>query len=482
MPAWALRPPRTVERRQQLFNKMLMGLRRCGSLAAFVMAAGVVTPVAATTYYVVKDLGALPGSTAAVAFGINSQGDVVGWSSVGTGHTAFVYTDAAGMIALAGLPDRPHAVARRINDAGDIVGTADAGGTDVGHAVRWRGGVIQDIGTLGTGSFSEGWGINNYGHVVGQSSTQDSSAIGVHAFLYTDQTGIMDLTPDSDTGVARGINDAGQVIGYKTAVGGYHAFRWTNGFIQDLGVLPGFAHSFGFAIQAAGRVAGSSTSASGNAERLFRFTDGLGMQDLGGTGEHNSAWGINSAGTVVGATGQSQSRAFAYTDETGLQDLNGLIDPSQGWVLLAAYDINDAGQIAGHAFNNFTGRTHAVRLQPTSTRPPECSFHCLRSTAISLTAGRRRGTGTVQGSVTVRDENGAAVPQALVTVTWKLPGGATLDHNAWTSTTGNARFSTSPALAGTYTLSVTSIVKSLYTFNPSRSVLSKSITISATGD
>jgi probable HAF family extracellular repeat protein len=471
--------PRAIDRRQPVLEKSTWR-RAWGSLAAFVMASSVMAPAAAATYYVVEDLGALAGDNASVAFGINRQGDVVGWSSGGTGHRAFVYTDGAGMVALAGLPDRPRTLARRINDAGDIVGTADAGGTDGGHAVRWRGGVIQDIGTLGAGTFSEGWGINNDGDVVGRSSTQGGSAIGVHAFLYSDRTGLVDLTPDSDTGIAMGINDAGQVTGYKTAVGGYHAFRWTNGGFLDLGVLPGFAHSFGFAIDATGRVAGSSSSASGNAERLFRFTDGVGMQDLGGVGEHNTAWGINGAGTVVGATGQSQSRAFVHTDQAGLQDLNTLIDRSLGWVLLAAYDINDGGQIAGQAFNNFTGKTHAVRLQPTSTRPPECSFHCLRSTAISLTTSRRRGTTTVHGNVTVRDETGAAVAQALVAVTWKLPNGTTQEHNVWTARNGEARFSTSPASPGTYTLSVTGIVKSLYTFNPSRSVLSKSITVVST--
>src|SRR4029077_5146862 len=118
-----------------------------------------------------------------------------------------------------------------------------------------------------------------------------------------------------------------------------------------------------YAIEPGGSVAGSSSSASGNAERLFRFTDGLGLQDLGGVGEHNTAWGINAAGTVVGALGQSAARAFAYTDTAGLQDLNGLIDPSRGWVLQTAFDINAAGQIAAYGFNNFTQETHAVRLE-----------------------------------------------------------------------------------------------------------------------
>jgi probable HAF family extracellular repeat protein len=431
---------------------------------------------AATTYYVVQDLGALPGDSSSIAWGINQQGDVVGWSNGPNGTRAFVFTDAGGMVALPGLSDRPKTIARRINDAGDIVGTANAGGTDLGHAVRWRGGAIKDLGTLGAGAYSESWGINSFGDVVGESYTDGGSFSGVHAFLYTDANGLVDLTPTSDTARARDINDAGQVTGYKTAIGGYHAFRWTSGIFEDLGVLPGFAHSFGFAIQGSGRVAGSSSSASGNSEHIFRFTDGVGMQDLGGVGEHNQAWGINAAGSVVGVLGQSASRAFLYTDEAGLKDLNTLIDPSLGWVLLGAFDINDAGQIVGYGFNNFTQTTHAVRLQPTNTPPAECSFNCLRSTAINLTSKVSRGVVTVKGQVTVRDENGASVPQALVVVTWTLPNGTIQSQNSWTNNKGLALFSTSLS-RGTYTLTVVNIVKSLYTFNPSKSVLSKSITV-----
>jgi hypothetical protein len=68
------------------------------------------------------------------------------------------------------------------------------------------------------------------------------------------------------------------------------------------------------------------------------------------------------------------------------------------------------------------------------------------------------------------------VPQALVVATWTLPNGTTLSQNAWTDNKGLALFSTSLG-RGTYTLKVVNIVKSLYTFNPSKSILSKSITV-----
>lgn len=429
-----------------------------------------VRPATAQSAYVVEDLGVLAGDSSSVAWAINANGDVVGWSMGPAGTRAFVFTTAGGLTALPGLPLRPRTIARDINDAGDIVGSANAGGVDLGHAVLWRSGSITDLGTLGSGSSSEAWGINNLGQVVGWSSTGGS--VGVHAFLYTGT--MIDLTPVSDNGYATDINDAGQVTGYKTALGGYHAFRWQRGTFVDLGVLPGFAHSFGWAINAAGQVSGNSTTASGNSERFVRSSADS-LLDLGGVGEHNVAQGINISGDVVGTAGLSAKRAVRYTDAHGLQDLNTLIDPSLGWVLLAANDINDAGQIVGYAFNNFTGQTHAVRLQPAAS-VPACSVHCLRVTRIRLTARTRETGDVIKGRVLIQDENLVPLPGALVVGTWTQPDGSTHDQNAWTNANGIATFSTLGP-AGTYTLSVLNGVLSLYTFDPSHSVLSKSLAV-----
>jgi probable HAF family extracellular repeat protein len=432
-------------------------------------------PAAAQTGYVVEDLGTLPGDDSSVALAINENGDVVGWSTGPAGTRAFVYTTAGGMVALPALSNRPRSLARDINDAGLIVGSANTGGTDLGHAVLWSGGSVRDLGTLGTGSYSEAWGINNLGEVVGWSYTDGGNGLtGVHAFLYSQAGGLVDLTPSSDTGAAADINDAGQVTGYKTAAGGvYHAFRWQEGAFLDLGVLPDLAHSFGWAINDSGQVAGNSTSASGNTERFFRFTDGVLLQNLGGVGEHNVAWGINASGDVVGTRGESGKRAVRYTDEGGLQELNSLIDGSLGWVLLAAHDINDSGQIVGYAANSFTERTHAVRLQPIDTPPPTCTFHCLRSISIKLRTPMVRA---VRGRVTVEDENGAPIPRALVVGRWTQPNGTERDQSVWTRANGVAVFDTQGP-RGTYTLTVVNIVRSSYTFDPASSVLFESLTI-----
>ncbi|MDQ1687692.1 MAG: hypothetical protein QOK42_667 [Frankiaceae bacterium] len=314
--------------------------------------------------YRVDDLGALTGDSSSVAWGINASGQVVGWSNGLTGSRAFVYTDGLGMRLLAAPADRPHTLARAINDSGTVVGSATTGGTDLGHAVRWTNGVPRDLGTLGIGPYSEAYDINTAGSAVGYSYRDGAHLDGTHAFLQTDPSAMVDLTPGGSA-EAHGVNSSGQVAGWQNG----HAFRWQGGGLTDLGVPTGFSMSFGFAINDVGQVAGSAISASGNTERPFRYTDGVGSVVLGGVGEHNTAFGINSRGDVVG-TGRAVAgpiRAFVYTDSGGMVDLNALIDPASGWVLLGASGINDAGQIAAYGFSNLTGLSHALRLTPVGT-------------------------------------------------------------------------------------------------------------------
>jgi PKD repeat protein len=113
--------------------------------------------------------------------------------------------------------------------------------------------------------------------------------------------------------------------------------------------------------------------------------------------------------------------------------------------------------------------------QVTITVTGGCTTNCLHSTAITLTARKMGGTVTVKGRVTVKNELGATIQGATVSITWTLPGGGTVSQQANTNAQGLASFQTS-GTSGTYTLTVTNITKSGYTFDPGGSVLSKSIT------
>ena len=175
---------------------------------------------------------------------------------------------------------------------------------------------MQDLGTLRGDEFSEAFGINNAGQVVGGSGSFSGPG---RAFLWTTVAGMQDIGP----GGASDINDAGQVVG--ASVRG--AFLWSAAAgMQDLGVLPGM--------------------------------------------EFSAATGINNAGQVVGESseleGFAESRAFRWTAADGMQDLNALIDPLDPLkavtTLFDARDINNAGQIVGSGVIN--GRFHGYLLTP----------------------------------------------------------------------------------------------------------------------
>ena len=73
-----------------------------------------------------EDLGSLMEGQLSGAAAINQAGAIVGWSESPSGGTAFLFTDADGMIDLRALiPSSVHPIgslnARAINDAGQIV-------------------------------------------------------------------------------------------------------------------------------------------------------------------------------------------------------------------------------------------------------------------------------------------------------------------------------------------------------------------------
>lgn len=99
----------------------------------------------------------------------------------------------------------------------------------------------------------------------------------------------------------------------------------------------------------------------------------------------------------------------------------------------------------------------------------------LRSTAINLSGTRIGSRVNVSGQVVVRDAANTAVSGVNVNVIWRKPNGTSVTQTATTGSSDTASFNTSGG-RGTYTLTVTNLAKTGYTFDKANSILTKSLT------
>jgi probable HAF family extracellular repeat protein len=132
---------------------------------------------------------------------------------------------------------------------------------------------------------------------------------------------------------------------------------------------------------------GHAALASGY-EHAFMWSGGV-MTDLGTLGGNSFAYGLNQAGDVVGYSSLNNGASHAFLERNGLLvDLNSLLGAGSGWELMAAYGINDAGQIVGTGM--FQGQERVFRLDPTVSAIPEPSGATLAALGLGLLVLVRR--------------------------------------------------------------------------------------------
>ena len=366
-----------------------------GNVPAHAFRTGPSSPINPAT----DDLGTL-GGTSSVAYGINDSGQVVGESNTIGDAASHAFrtaanspidpaTDDLGTLGITSNPPQgaSSSSAYAINSSGQVVGYSYTGSNVPAHAFRTAANspinpATDDLGTLGgAGSYSQAFGINASGQVVGTSLTF-TGILGQHAFRTAANSPINPATDDLGTfggtstvfgfpnSAARGINASGQVVG-EASIGDYpdfNAFRTAantpiNLATDDLGTLGG-PQSQALGINASGDVVGYSYTSS----------------------------------VVSGAVLQSSEHAFLYRAGV-IYDLNNLIPAGSGWVLRVAYGINDAGQIVGFGFNP-SGVDRAFLLNPAlSVSPRIVDFGTVYLGRLVLRMVTLKNTGTVAAQI-----------------------------------------------------------------------------------
>lgn len=271
-----------------------------------------------------------------------------------------------------------YSVATAINPSGQVAGYANESyyppsGSQVMHALRWTssGGITDLLDPWGSYYYGYphktlGWGINESGIVVGE-AVHYTTNLQV-AFKWNGSYTL--LNPLSGgTAVASAINSNSVIVGTSTALvsGQYipRATRWASNSVTafNLGSLEGSlsAHSFAYGINSAGRVVGKSHSSDGpfrayltSANASISPLNELGTISLL-TNHISEAWDVNNSNEVVGGSQVSNGDFHAfYRDSNGtMLDLG-----TFGGTFSLAYAINTSGYVVGEA-RNAQGSTRA---------------------------------------------------------------------------------------------------------------------------
>jgi probable HAF family extracellular repeat protein len=318
------------------------------------------------------DLGALPGGYNSSANSISPNGLVVGYSENGAIDPLLGVPEVNGVlwkdgqiVNLGTIEGGYESNASAVNDGGQVAGgflnTIPDSFSFFGLQLRaflWKNGVMQDLGTLGTGTDAIAYFINERGQIAGTSFTNTivnplTGSATQDPFLWENGT-MRDLgTLGGTFGLPNDMNNRGQVVGQSNVAGDVnaHAFLWDKGVLTDLGTLAGASPPWSQAlwINDAGEIVGGSYTP--NAFHAFLWRRGV-MTDLGTVDGDlcSGSLGINSETQVVGFSSVDcavNSHAFLWEDGQ-IIDLNIFNRPDSGLQQLElAYNINDRGEIDG---------------------------------------------------------------------------------------------------------------------------------------
>jgi probable HAF family extracellular repeat protein len=187
-------------------------------------------------------LPTIAGDPDGVAFGINNQGQAVGYSGTCTAANYGVVWENGAATALPDLGD-PGAIAYAINSHGQIVGQA-VNSDGIPLAALWQNNTVTSLGPLLPGDVASfATSINNRGQVVGSSFNSSNSWSRGLIWQNGVTTDLNTLFPASShlfVISASNINESGQIAGMAVDMAGPHAGSIVHAFLatpvdEDMG-------------------------------------------------------------------------------------------------------------------------------------------------------------------------------------------------------------------------------------------------------
>lgn len=339
-------------------------------------------PLSAVEYSIV-DIGSLGGART-VAYDLNNNGEVVGYSQNTNGESLpFIYS-AGVMSSLTKLSENGFSNAYSINNFGQVVGYGqDDGG--IWRSIEYVNGQAQQI-NISTSVNDRARAIDDFGRIFGYFEDAQGTVLpyvaGDNGFSILSFNGLENLS-------LKNASDNGRVVvelrrdRLIVAIMQYHAGAYSTVY-EPLSLAYGSAQ----AINNAGTVVGTAFNPATSYTQAAVFANGE-VEFIGSLlGQNSIANGINSFGTIVGADGFEDidagiyfSAGFVYRNG-GLFDLNMLIDPSFGYYIDEAIAINDNGQILARGYEN--GFQRGYILTPITVPEPNALSVVMLVTAATL--------------------------------------------------------------------------------------------------
>lgn len=342
------------------------------------------------------------GSVSAIA--INASGMVAGAADDPVGHATRATTWVAGAPVFLERQNSAGSSGWAINDRGQVAGHAWDSRTGQTAAVWSKGTqtlLAQEQGT--TSQFATG--INNASLVVGNRSFDHGLTTQAVAWWNYDVTPLQ--MSGADASYASAINNAGQIAGYLMYGDPYSARNqavvWQGDVATPLLSNAGDncctrAHG----ISDSGVVVGESFA--GGALKAVYWQGSDRAVELQSIGTGARARGVNNVGQAVGQAVGVEATLFGdvammWDLATGSYiNLNTFLsaeDVAAGWSLIQAYDINDAGDIVGHAFNQKSGNFRPFALMSAVPEPSAWMMSVLGLMLLLAVARRKRAPSPV---------------------------------------------------------------------------------------